>query len=192
MPNKLTGNKAEQRVMEDLVNALLAEQFLDGHVSIELLTKEEWLLNTSQDDQLKIVQEQFGAEVEAQATHVYRWKLEDAVIVFPVSTSITQPYRFEASYGVYKVTQGKDLSRLGPLELMGHAVALYANDPVAVDPYGAVKFLHMIEQTLLQTSFSLENEQPSAHILDCRRRLLCWRQSAKRLTVTDLFTPCPK
>lgn len=165
MPNKLTGNKAEQRVMEDLVNALLAEQFLDGHVSIELLTKEEWLLNTSQDDQLKIVQEQFGAEVEAQATHVYRWKLEDAVIVFPVSTSITQPYRFEASYGVYKVTQGKDLSRLGPLELMGHAVALYANDPVAVDPYGAVKFLHMIEQTLLQTSFSLENEQPSAHIL---------------------------
>ncbi|MGQ7890492.1 IucA/IucC family protein [Paenibacillus sp. WC2504] len=164
MPNKQKGNKAEQRVMEDLVNALLAEQFLEGHASVELLAKEEWTSTASQDDQLKMVQQQFGAEVEAQATHVYRWKLEDAVIVFPVSTSITQPYRFEASYGVFKVNQGK-LSRLGSLELMGHVATLYANDPVAVDPYGAVKFLHMLEQTLLQTSFSLENEQPRAPIL---------------------------
>jgi siderophore synthetase component len=165
MPNKLTGNKAEHRVMEDLVNALLAEQFLDGHASIELLSREEWASIASQDDLLKMVQEPFETEAAGQATHVYRWKLEDAVIVFPVSTSITQPYRFEASYGVYKVSRGKELSRLGPLAFMEHAVTLYANDPVAVDPYGAVKFLHMIEQTLLQTSFSLENEQPSTHIL---------------------------
>lgn len=165
MPNKLTGNKAEHRVMEDLMNALLAEQFLDGHASIKLLSKEEWASIASQDDLLKMVQEPFGTEAAGQATHVYRWQLEDAVIVFPVSTAIIQPYRFEASYGVYKVSQGKELSRLGPMAFMEHAVTLYANDPVAVDPYGAVKFLHMIEQTLLQTSFSLENEQPSAHVL---------------------------
>lgn len=165
MPNKLTSNKAEYRVMEDLVNALLAEQFLDGHAAIELLSKEEWDAMALQDDLLKMVQAQFGADSGEKATHVYQWKLEDAVIVFPVSTAIAQPYWFEASYGAYKVSQGKDLSWVGPLELMGHAVTLYVNDPVAVDPYGAVKFLHMIEQTLLQTSFSLENEQPSAHIL---------------------------
>lgn len=168
MQNEHTGRKAEQRVMEDLVNALLAEQFLEGHASIELLSKAEWDALVTEDIQMKAVQEQFGVRA-ARATNVYRWRLEDAFIVFPVSEAIAQPYRFDAEDGVYKVTlnaeQGMQVSKPGSLELMGHVVTLYANDPVAVDPYGAVKFLHMIEQTLLQTAYSLENEQPTAHIL---------------------------
>ncbi|NOV04658.1 IucA/IucC family protein [Paenibacillus planticolens] len=173
MPNKLTRDRAEQRVMEDLVNALLAEQFLDDHASVERLSKGEWDAIITQDAQMKAVQEQFGAGADL-ATHVYRWHLEDAVIVFPVRASIAQPYWFEISYGLCKASlhAGKAalLSKPSPLELMGHVVMLYMNDPVAVDPYGAVKFLHMIEQTLLQTSFSLENEQPAAHILGLPQR----------------------
>ncbi|MDD9272214.1 IucA/IucC family protein [Paenibacillus sp. GCM10023248] len=163
-----TGYIAEQRMMEDLVNTLLAEQFLEGHAGVELLTKEQWDALAAQDAQMKAVQERLESE-GGLATHMFRWQLPDAVIVFPVRSAIVQSYRYSAEDGVFQVKLHEQTIRvveMGPMKLMENAYTLYANDPVTVDPYGAVKLLHMMEQTLLQTSFALENEQPAAPILE--------------------------
>ncbi|MDR6884554.1 IucA/IucC family protein [Bacillus sp. 3255] len=163
-----TGYIAEQRMMEDLVNTLLAEQFLEGHAGVELLTKEQWDALAAQDSQMKAVQERLESE-GGLATHMFRWQLPDAVIVFPVRSAIVQSYRYSAEDGVFQVKLHEQTIRvveMGPMKLMENAYTLYANDPVTVDPYGAVKLLHMMEQTLLQTSFALENEQPAAPILE--------------------------
>ncbi|GAB7053548.1 MULTISPECIES: IucA/IucC family protein [unclassified Paenibacillus] len=168
--SKEAADEADCRVMEDLVNALLAETFFDEHDEVNLLSQTEWEFMVRGHMGLAAADRQFGS-LHPKAS-VYCWRLDDyheAMIVFPVHPAILQPYRFEASAGMYEVRIEENhtvyLKKLDPLGLMRHIVHLYGKDPAAIDAGGADRFMNMLDQTLLQMSWSLENKQPSAGIL---------------------------
>ncbi|UFJ39450.1 IucA/IucC family protein [Brevibacillus humidisoli] len=211
-------DEAEQRVMEDLVNALLAEQLLDGHDEVERLSQADWE-RIVRDDVVMAAVDRRLAYADKQVS-IYRWWLERgrAMIVFPVHPAITQPFRYDASEGVFQVRLDEGdpihltLTELGPLELMQHLIRLYADDPVTVNPGEADRFLQMLQQTLLQTSWSLETKRtvagvlelpPAASLLELERRAalrdrpfhpvskgkLGWTQQEYRRYTAEFGTP---
>lgn len=160
-----TGSDAEQLVMEDLVNALLAEQFFLGHPHAELLSPEAWLATAPCRPVLQALRDCLGASLEQ--AYVFHWKSggeAEGTIVFPLEPAIVQPYRFKAELGLYEARLDERhhvmLQKLGPKELMVRLRERYESQPGIIDPASLEQFLHMLEGTLLQTSWSLENEQP--------------------------------
>ncbi|WP_167568664.1 IucA/IucC family protein [Brevibacillus migulae] len=162
--------EAERRVMEDLVNALLAEQFFEENALIERLSPAQWEALQRRDSGMNIVEQDWGPDFKE--ADVYHWRLQDdqdAAIVFPVYPAIVQPYRYEASAAVYEVRVGQDervdVKKLGPVDFMRHIIRFFGDDPATIDTEGAEQFVHMLEQTLLQSAWSLANKQPGAGIL---------------------------
>ncbi|XID91650.1 IucA/IucC family protein [Paenibacillaceae bacterium WGS1546] len=160
--------EAELRVLEDLVNALLAENVLDGQDRVKLVDPGEWRRLVREDEALAAADRLFGAPREA---HVYRWRLSgvrEAEIVFPVMPAIVQTYRFDATAGAYEIRGDGEREaprRVGPVELMRHALALCGEDRETCDPESAGRFLHLLEQALGQLAWTLESEQPRGALL---------------------------
>lgn len=158
--------EAEQQVMEDLVNALLAEQFFEGHSRVEHLSRAEWEAAASQDRVTEALHQAFGQLAEAAC--VYRWKgdaEQGSVIVFSVEPAIVQSFRYRASTGLVEARIAEDgqvhIQKLGPLELMRHLQNLYADDPVTIAPSSMEELMHMLRETMQQLSWSLENKHPA-------------------------------
>ncbi|RNB80470.1 IucA/IucC family protein [Brevibacillus nitrificans] len=164
MKMKEVGYEVEQLVMEDLVNALLAERFFEKHPHVELLSRVEWEAIVRSDAVMQAIHSQF--DFAHEQVPVYRWSLgseQGGTVVFPVQPAIVQSYRFLASAGMYEARQIEDqvsVTRLGPVELMRHLQDLYAHDSITIHPDSAEQFKRMLGETLLQTSWALENAQP--------------------------------
>lgn len=155
--------QAENRVMEDLVNALLAEGMLDGQERVALVPPDEWRELIRRDDALAAADRLFGPHADA---HVYRWRADSGdgratELAFPVFPAVVQPYRLAANAGVYELAIGEEAGaaprKIGPLELMTRALELHEGNR-EIDPESAKRLLDMIVQTLRQTVWSLENE----------------------------------
>lgn len=155
--------QAESRIMEDLVNALLAEGMLDGQDRVARLPPDEWQRLIRSDAQLAAADRQFGPPADA---YVYRWRMDSGdgrttELVFPVLPGIVQPYRLAAPAGVCEVAIGDEggatLREIGPLELMTRVLKLHEGNR-EIDAGSAKRLLDMIAQTLKQAAWSLENE----------------------------------
>jgi len=161
---------AERHVMEDLVNTLLAEHFFDEHDELELLSQTEWLDRVQHNALIAAIHRKLDPSSKIM---FYHWRLNldhERIIVFPVQPAIVQPYRYDASGGVYEAGLEENgqlhLTRLNPPDLMRHIIALYGDDPITMDPDGANRLMHMLDLTLRQLGWSFENKQPAAGILD--------------------------
>lgn len=155
--------QTESRVMEDLVNALLAEGMLDGYDRVTLVSPDEWRELIRIDGALAAADRLFGPHAKA---HVYRWRANSgdgraAELVFPVFPAVVQAYRLVANAGVYELATGAEGGavprKIGPLELMTRTLDLHEGNQ-EVDPDSAKRLLDMIAQTLQQTAWTLENE----------------------------------
>ncbi|MFC5652651.1 IucA/IucC family protein [Paenibacillus solisilvae] len=159
----------QHRVLEDLVNALLAENLLIELDGVKLLSQTEWKRMVERDAAAAAADRQLHYSDHSK---FYHWELDSAqesIIVFPVYPAFLQPYRYESSGGIYEARledQQIKLTELGPLELMRHIILGYADDPVTIDPDGADRLLNMLNLAVQQLVWSLENKQPAAGILE--------------------------
>ncbi len=161
---------AGQRVLEDLVNALLAEKLLQGHPELELIHYADWKRIVQHDELMSAVD--LLLKYEGQDVRFIRWRLSSVdqhMIVFTVYPAIVQPYRFTCTGGLYEVSQQQGISaqinRIDAETFMQYVIQLVERDEAALDKASAERFMTMLEQAIQQLAWSLESLQDQADVL---------------------------
>jgi siderophore synthetase component len=137
-----SASESQERILTDLVNALLVEGLLDVGGRGELLdvpnsgTLSPHLLSFLQEHGLQRKNTVHVASTEAESAlqtqtnndsaFYFRWWVDRGngrFLIFPVSAAVTQSYRYSSGDGVYEVDGtnqhlGADPTRLGAMELL--------------------------------------------------------------------------
>jgi staphyloferrin B synthase len=173
--------QAENQVMQDLVNTLLAEGFWK-HADVELLSVPQW-----QNDYASVHPElsdlfSFRENEAADSNRdtaanggpisFYRWWVDRAQqhsILFPVHAAAVQPYRYLRSGGVCEIqrrSEGEEFHAqwLHPVTLMQRVIEECLDEEYRSQE-GVGRFVQLLEQTIQQTAWSLDSGLADDHIL---------------------------
>lgn len=174
--------QAENHVMHDLINTLLAEGFWE-QADVELLSIPQWQSYCTSvhpeldelfsfQDHDEAAESQGGAAANGAAVRLYRWwvdREQQCSIIFPVQAAVVQPYRYLRSGGVYEIRRYPegdewDAQWLHPVKLM-QCVIEQCLDEEYRRQEGVGRFVQLLEQTIRQMAWSLDSRLADDNIL---------------------------
>lgn len=173
--------QAETHVMHNLINTLLAEGFWE-HADVELLSIPQWQsccttvhpeldkLFPFQDH--KAAEPNGNASIHGEPVRLYRWwvnRKQQHSLIFPVQAAVVQPYRFLRSGGVYEIRpqpegDGWDARWLHPVTLVQCVIEKCLDEEYRRQE-GVGRFIQLLEQTIQQTTWSLDSRLADDNIL---------------------------
>ncbi|UJF36078.1 IucA/IucC family protein [Paenibacillus hexagrammi] len=160
---------SQQMVLEDLINAMLAEKLLEDHPSVKLLSSEEWRRRSHDDMRLAAIADELGELDDHVSVVIFVESTSEIAAGFLVKPALNHPYRLTGDNGAVKawIGEGSQVmhTQLGPLEFMKLIAALYAHDPITIDQESLTRFMDMLDQTVQHTAWSLENARPETPVL---------------------------
>ncbi|WP_052646785.1 IucA/IucC family protein [Paenibacillus terrae] len=175
--------QAENHVMQDLINTLLAEGFWE-HADIELLSISQWQsyyttvhpelgeLFTFADPEA-IADPKGETSPNGRSISLYRWwvdREQQHSLIFPVQAAVVQPYRYLQSSGVYEIRRWSEAGGFGaellhPVSLMQHVIEGCLDEEYRQQE-GVGRFVQLLEQTIEQTTWSLDSGLTDENILE--------------------------
>lgn len=173
MPNKLVEQEAKRRVMEDLLNALLAEELLDG---LQMLTPSACDELAESDDVFAAAwnllcseaaaTDKAGAGADLAGALIGLWRLDGAgtAVVFGLRRSVVQRWRCTPEAVVAASVVDGRARLLSPPELMRLVADSHA-EAAGIHPEGTAVFIDMLQQTVAQIAWSMERSHPYSALL---------------------------
>ncbi|MDF2958837.1 MAG: IucA/IucC family protein [Paenibacillus sp.] len=173
--------RAEEDILADLVNALLAEGLLDTQERGRILTAAELEIRTPVLRSFLPKMPLYAAAAESPVDSAHRepsiapvsyfhWLIDRVTghcIVFPVRPAVIQAYRYVKGHGVYEVKADQlDVSpvSLGPMELLQRVTdELYNRDRQKHSDHGedgVSRLVALLGLSLDQTEWSLKYDSP--------------------------------
>ncbi|OXM84178.1 IucA/IucC family protein [Paenibacillus rigui] len=167
--------QAEERILSDLVNALLAEGLWEAGGRVEIVDAAqlntdsrllEWNANLNRDPD----QNSDRGRKAADYVRLLRWsshRQEGHQLVFPVRPAIVQAYRYVTGGGVYEVptAPGAIPARIGVMEVWKRVTeALFPSNglqPEGEPENGATRLTKLLQLTLEQTRWTREEHSLS-------------------------------
>ncbi|WKU07136.1 IucA/IucC family protein [Micromonospora sp. HUAS LYJ1] len=169
--------EATERVLTDLVDTLLAEEFwVPSELRLDSLT--QWTAFAGEDATLTALTRTWEAQARAlegtarDVLAVCSWWSEstNSQVCFPVRPAFVQPFRYLTNGGVHAIRRdvgagsGAVVDTLDPVRLMELVVAsCLASDKR--DHPGVRQFLALLDETVRQLSWSLDNDIPGQDVL---------------------------
>ncbi|WP_149094085.1 IucA/IucC family protein [Paenibacillus terrae] len=175
--------QAENHVMQDLINTLLAEGFWE-HADVELLSIPQWQSYYTAvhpelgelfafADSEAIANPKGEAPPNGRSVSLYRWwvdREQEHSLVFPVQAAVVQPYRYLQSSGVYEIRRWSEAGGFGaellhPVTLMQRVIEGCLDEEYRQQE-GVGRFVQLLEQTIEQTTWSLDSGLTDENILE--------------------------